>query len=334
MPSPIFEFVVEPDASGIRIDSFLIRHLRNYSSWRLQRIVREGGATINNAPAEQTDRVFSGQRICVRLLEPPDKLLDPAPLDLEVLYEDPWMMVVNKPAGVIVHPVGEDQSGTLANVLQRLLDERSPIRGLLRPGIVHRLDRQTSGAIAVAITHDAHAALSASFEASRVAKTYLALVEGRVEVDSGSLDWAIGRARSGRHVLMSCRADAVDRKPARTYYEVVERFENHTLVLAKPRTGRNHQIRVHFAALGHPLVGDEFYETQGRFKPFHADIDAETSREVETGLPIRRHALHALKLELAHPVSGAWLEVSAPPPEDFQETLRVLRTGDSEKAKR
>lgn len=321
--SPTFEFIVESELNGVRIDSFLIKHLRNYNSWRMQRIVRAGGVRIDEVLATQSDRVFTGQLVRVRLLEPPDKLLEPVPMELPILYEDAWIMVVNKPAGLIVHPVGETQVQTLANGLQHSLDQRTACRGLLRPGIVHRLDRQTSGAIVVSQNHHAHAILSAGFEASRVAKTYLALVEGNVQMDSGAITWAIGRARTGRHVLMSCRADAMDRKPARTHYKVVQRYAHHTLVQATPRTGRNHQIRVHFAALGHPLVGDEFYETNGRFKPFHQSPE-EAAAEIETGLPIRRHALHAMQLCFAHPISQLWMEFSAPLPMDFVKTLEEL----------
>jgi 23S rRNA pseudouridine1911/1915/1917 synthase len=177
----------------------------------------------------------------------------------------------------------------------------------------------------VALTHDAHVALAAAFEASRVAKSYLTLVEGRIERTTGTMNRPIGRTPTGRHVLMSCRADALERRAALTHYQVLQRFERHTLVLARPRTGRNHQIRVHFAALGHPLVGDEFYEANHRIKPFYEDRDPDDPREVETGLPIRRHALHALTLEFAHPITGLWMTVHAPLPEDFQRTLDVLR---------
>ncbi|WP_437186073.1 RluA family pseudouridine synthase [Planctomicrobium sp. SH668] len=328
MSAPAFEFLVEAELNGVRIDSFLIKHLRNYNPWRMQRIVRAGGATINYAPANETDRVFSGQLVNIRLLEPPDKLLEPTDIPISVIYEDPWMLVVNKPAGLIVHPVGETQVHTLANGLQHYFDQRTSHRGLLRPGIVHRLDRQTSGVIVTSQNHHAHAALAGGFEASRMSKTYLAIVEGVIEKSRGSIDWPIGRARTDRHVLMSCRADAIDRKPARTHFEVVERFANHTLVLAKPRTGRNHQIRVHFAALGHPLVGDEFYESNNRFKPFRPGMTEDEDREIETGLPIRRHALHANQLSFAHPVTQLWMEFTAPVPDDFVQTIEVLRCGN------
>lgn len=325
MSPPTFEFEVESELNGIRIDSFLIKHFRNYTSWRMARIVRAGAVRINWTQADPEDRVFTGQLVQVRLLEPPDKLLDPVEMPLSLLYEDPWIIVVNKPAGLIVHPVGETQVETLANGLQHYLDQKSPARGLLRPGIVHRLDRQTSGAIVVSPNHHAHAILSNAFEASRISKTYLALVEGNVRDDRGAITLPIGRARTGRHVLMSCKADAMDRKPARTHYKVIERFTGYTLVQAQPRTGRNHQIRVHFAAIGHPLVGDEFYEANGRFKPFFPEGESPESREVETGLPIRRHALHALQLCFSHPISQHWMEFTAPLPTDFSETIQALR---------
>ncbi|MCA9089409.1 MAG: RluA family pseudouridine synthase [Planctomycetaceae bacterium] len=324
---PELELLVDKASSGIRIDSFLVRQFRNYTSWKMQRIVRAGGATIDWGPALQTDRVFAGQRITIRLLEPPDKLLDPQPDDVNVVYDDPWMLVVDKPAGLIAHPTGEIQQVTLANVLQHWLDQRTQFKGLLRPGIVHRLDRQTSGLMAIALTHQSHAVISAGFENSRVSKTYLALVEGQMRTESGVIDLPIGRAPTGRHTLMSCRADARDRKPAKTRYDVVERFEAHTLVRCRPMTGRNHQIRVHLAALGHPLVGDEFYLPHGKFKPFYDDeVDTRFEpRDVETGLPLRRHALHASRLELAHPITERWLSFETQLPPDFAETVDVLR---------
>lgn len=320
-----FELIVDRALHGVRIDSFLVKHFRNYTSWKMQRIVRAGGATIDHAPASETDRVFRGQTVRVQLLEPPDKLLLPDDISLPVVYEDPWMMVVCKPAGLTAHPTGEIQHRTLANAIQQHLDTNSPSRGLMRAGIVHRLDRQTSGLMAVALTHSAHTRLSLSFEQSRVSKTYVALVDGVAANDSGVISVPIGGSPTGRHVLMSCRADAIDRKPARTHYRVLRRYSNHTLISATPLTGRNHQIRVHLAHLGHPLVGDEFYESHGRYKPLDEELDSgEVPREVDTGLPMRRHALHAEHLEFAHPITGIWMSFSCGLPDDFVATLQKL----------
>jgi 23S rRNA pseudouridine1911/1915/1917 synthase len=324
------ELVVERELSGVRIDSFLVKHFRNYTPWRMQRIVRAGGAAINHAPAAGSDRVFEGQTVSVRLLEPPDKLLAADPESVPVLFDDPWLVVVNKPAGVIAHPTGEYHTGSLANVIQHWLDRRTPLRGLLRPGLVHRLDRQTSGVVVLALHHLAHRRLAEAFEDSRVQKTYLALVEGNVCDDRGSIDLPIGRTPTGRQILMSARGDALAARPARTRYEVVQRFGRLTLVRAYPATGRNHQIRVHLAQIGHPLVGDEFYEAYGKIKPLRppgeADPDEVDSREVETGLPIRRHALHAERLCLAHPITQVWMEFVAPLPRDFQESITLLQS--------
>lgn len=326
------ELTVERELSGIRIDSFLIRHFRNYTSWRMQRIVRGGGATINSAPAQETDRVFEGQTISVRLIEPPDKLLSASPRGIPVLYNDPWIVVVDKPAGVIAHPTGEHQTETLINRLQHWADERSPLPGLLRPGLVHRLDRQTSGVMVAVLHHLSHRRLAEAFEDGRVLKSYVALVEGRMQRDRGEIRLPIGRARTGRHVLMSARADALDARPALTRYAVVQRFADHTLVRAYPATGRNHQIRVHLAQIGHPLVGDEFYLARGRIRPLRmANEDAgesagEHDAAIETGLPIRRHALHAERLSAAHPITGVWVEWSAPWPQDFREAVAALQS--------
>lgn len=334
MPLFVSEMTVDRDANGVRIDTFLERHFRNYTSWRLQRIVRAGGATIDHAPAAETDRVYFGQRVRVTLLEPPDRLLPGEPREIPVLYEDAWIWVVDKPAGLIAHPAGEFPTGSLVNVLQHRLDQRTSLRGLMRPGMVHRLDRQTSGLMVVAMNYAAHRGLASAFEYGRVSKTYVAIVEGRILDDSGVIDAPIGRTPTGRQILMSCRADALDRRPSRTHYRVLERFANHTLVVARPMTGRNHQIRVHFAHLGHPLLGDEFYETHGRLKPIRVrrkrpagepeDPDEPDANEVETGYAIRRHALHASRLELAHPVTGIWMSFQAELPADFRETLNQL----------
>ncbi len=336
--SPTFEFLVEEYLHGVRIDTFLGRHFRNHSTWRLMRLVRAGLVTIDHLTVEETQRVAAGQRVCVQLIEPPDRVLESDPGEVPLVYADPWMLVVDKPAGLIAHPTGEYQVNSLANVLQRYVDGIAPLRGLLRPGIVHRLDRQTSGLMVVALEHTAHRNLSMGFEAGRVSKSYLALTEGVIATDKGTIKHPIGRAATGRHVLMSCRGDAIDPRPSQTNYEVIERFAHHTLVKATPLTGRNHQIRVHMAHLGHPLMGDEFYRAHGRFHPFRSKADPtldpdevdDAPSPIETGLPIRRHALHACRLAFAHPITQLWTEFQSPLPRDFVETIAALRAREGE----
>lgn len=321
--------IVEAELHGVRIDSFLIKHFRNYTSWRMQRIVAAGRVTINDELASQTQRVFVGNQVRVTLIEPPDKLLEAESVPFRTVYRDQWLLVVDKPAGVISHPSGDYQTGTLANGVQAYVDTLTPLRGLVRPGIVHRLDRQTSGLMIVATDHRAHAELSDAFEAGRVSKEYLAVVEGCVVNDEGVIDLPIGRSRTGSRVLMSARGDAVDARLAKTRYVVEDRFAEHTLVRAKPMTGRNHQIRVHFAQIGHPLVGDEFYDIKGSYKAeWLRSGDAKSPEDRGAPLPPGRHALHASTLSFAHPISGVWLSFSSPLPADMRRLVNGVRQGE------
>lgn len=352
------ELVVEGYLNGVRIDSFLEKHFRNYTPWRLQRIVRAGMVRVNDEPVRLVYRVGVGQRVTVRLSEPPDKLLRSQPRSLEILYEDPWLIAVNKPPGMVAHPCGDFQTGTLANALQAHLDRETTHPGLLRPGIVHRLDRLTSGVILVPKEHLAHRRLSIQFQQERVSKTYVALVDGVVPNDRGVIDFPIGRCPSGRSILASCRGDAVDRQPSRTRYEVLQRFGDHTLVMAKPATGRFHQIRVHFATLGYPVTADEYYLPFGEVRPprpkpgeggpaappkafmnEEEDEDADESlidEGMDEGSPggdgpqnpaaplLRRHALHARQICFTHPITNEWMELSAPLARDMQRAVDCL----------
>ncbi len=319
------ELTVERYLSGKRIDTFLVRHFRNYTTDRMLRLLRAGQVRINGQRAEANARVYRNQRVRVRLIEPPDKLLAPEPGPLDILFEDPWMMIVNKPAGQIVHPVGGYQGMTLANRLQAHLDGQTSHRGILRPGIVHRLDRFTSGVIAIAKEHLAHRRLSIQFQNRTPEKTYLALVEGVVPEDRGTIDLPIGRQPDCRLTLMSAAPDAIDAKPARTEFRVVERFAEHTLVAARPKTGRLHQIRIHLAQIGFPVVDDEFY---ARFGTIKASVDASESDRAATSLETPlcgRHALHALRILLTHPVTEQPLRVTAPLPADMLGVIKGLR---------
>ncbi|MEX0715215.1 MAG: RluA family pseudouridine synthase [Planctomycetaceae bacterium] len=316
---------VEPYLHGVRVDSFLVKHFRNYTPFRMARIVRAGAVTIDDATAVPADRVFRGQRVGVKLLEPPDKLISPEPLPLSILHEDDRLLVVDKPAGWICHPVGDVHTGTLANAVQHHLDARSPLPGLSRPGIVHRLDRLTSGTIAVAKDHLAHRLLSIAFQQGRVEKTYLALVEGTLAADDGLVDRPIGLHPNGDTILMSAAENARHAKGARTRFRVLERCDATTLVEATPLTGRPHQIRVHFAAIGHPVVGDEFYGSFGAIRPSRFDVlrsdelrvTSDENGDGTRAVPSGRHALHALRLAFAHPITGERIACESPLPADF-----------------
>lgn len=332
--------IVEAELNGVRIDSFLVRHFRNYTTWRMQRLVSAGQVRVNEALASSTQRVFVGETISVRLIEPPDKLLEPEPAPFRLVYQDPWLLVVDKPAGIVAHPTGEFQTGTLANGLQAYLDEQTSVPGLVRPGLPHRLDRQTSGLMVIATHHQSHAGLSVSFEAGRISKSYLAIVEGVISRDGGSIDLPIGRDRADRRVLMSARGDAINPRSAKTPYVVEERFARHTLVRATPLTGRNHQIRVHFAHIGHPLLQDEFYDKHGTFKPWRSDLPDPDTGSIQgnealnvTGLlPSGRHALHAASLSFAHPITGVWMSFESRLPPDMRRAVQTLQSQSTDPA--
>ena len=316
--------VVESYLSGCRVDTFLAKHFRSYTTWRMHRMVRAGLVTVEGVVAAPDRRVFTDQTVAIRLLEPPDNLMPAEEITFGIVFEDQWLLIVDKPAGLIIHPTGQTPSGTLTNAVQHYLDLKSSFPGETRPGIVHRLDRDTSGVVALAKDHLSHRLLSMQFQRERISKAYIALVDGVVKQDSGTIDLPIGRARSGASALMTCQADAVDAKASKTNYEVIERFSNHTLVKAKPRTGRLHQIRVPFSTIGHPVVGDDFYGNLGELKP-----DRERAKPGEPPIApispyIGRQALHAAELSFAHPISGEWQEFTAPLPSDMERAIEIV----------
>jgi 23S rRNA pseudouridine1911/1915/1917 synthase len=334
------ELTVERYLGGVRLDSFLVRHFRNYTPYRMQRMIRSGNASVNGVVAELPTRVFPGQQVRLRLVEPPDKLLEPEPLPLDILYEDSWLVAVNKPAGQISHPVGIYQSGTLCNALQHHFDRQTALPGLLRPGIVHRIDRMTSGVLVVAKEHLAHRRLSIGFQQGRCEKEYLAIVEGMVADNELSIDSPIGRVPGGGSILMSVSADARNARPALTRVRVLGRFDNATLVSALPFTGRNHQIRVHLASIGHPVLADEYYGPFGEIRKLPPSAACEPSSDDESGdmddeftadtknsaddALIGRHALHAHRLAFAHPVTRQRLTIEAPCADDMRRAIERL----------
>jgi 23S rRNA pseudouridine1911/1915/1917 synthase len=354
----VCEFIVEPFFGGKRIDTFLGKHLRNYSPFRLQRMLKAGCVTVNDAPAETSHRVRPNELIRIKLFSPPDHVAVPAPLPLEVIYEDPWLLAVNKPPGQIAHPGGEFEGKTLLNAIQFYVDQRTPLPGLIRPGIVHRIDRQTSGVMIVPKHHLPHRKLTQQFTRGEISKTYIAILRGCLPEDSGLIDLPIGVVPNPNCTLSCAKPIAVDAKSARTRFQVLERFRDYTLVEARPLTGRHHQIRIHFAEIGYPLLADEFYDRFGVIKDgtplelpdgelpadretlgdddenesddeeFFTSLDESRPPFYDPDLPLRRHALHAASIQLDHPIMQMPIAFEAPLPDEMQQTLTKLRTGN------
>lgn len=302
----VFNFVVHPIDHGRRIDAFLARHLRNYTTYRLHRMVAAGLVKVDQLPCEVSQRIFRSQTVSITLIDPPDKLLAPKQLPFRVLYEDPWMLVVDKPAGMVAHPIGEFQSGTLCNGIQDRLDKATVAAGLLRPGIVHRLDRMTSGLLMVAKTSDMHVRLSAMIQNGQIDKQYLALVLGHPTFEETVINKPIG-AVPGSSILMSVALNSRNPRTARTDVKVLHQLRSTSLVQCRLHTGRNHQIRVHLASVGHPVVGDEFYR---------AGNLVTSTPECQRDLSVR-HALHATALRFQHPILQHTITVRSAPPANF-----------------
>jgi 23S rRNA pseudouridine1911/1915/1917 synthase len=291
-----------------------VARLADLSRARLQQRIEEGNVRVNGTARKASYRVRAGEMVSVTI--PPVRVepLQPEPIPLEIVYEDDDLLVVNKPAGMVVHPGAGVPSGTLVNAL--LARTRlSPIGGPARPGIVHRLDKGTSGLLVVAKTETAHVALVKQLEARSVERRYLALVSGRVERAEGVIEVAIGRHPRDR-IRMAVRPTGGG-KAAITHFRALERFSGFTLLECRLKTGRTHQIRVHLSHLGHPVAGDEMYQKQSaRFKnPAMQALIAD----------LNGHALHAVSLGFIHPVTGAICRFEAPLPPPFEQLLDHLR---------
>lgn len=305
-------FQIEKSLPNERLDAFLRRRYPAASRSALQRLIEAGHITIDGRKTKVTHAPRAGEQVHVHWpdAQPPDAL--PEDIPLEILFEDERMLVLNKPPGLVVHPAAGHATHTLVNaLLHHCQGELSGIGGIARPGIVHRLDKDTSGCMVVAKTDEAHLALSNQFAGRRVEKIYHAIVCGELAHDKGEVRAAIARHASHRKRM----AVSEDRgRAARTSFSVVERLNGASLVHAELHTGRTHQIRVHFQHIGHPLVGDQTYgQRQNR-------------RLTElTGVQAPRQMLHAHRLTLTHPRSAQRMTFEAPWPDDFQDILHQLR---------
>lgn len=299
-----FEFIVSAAEGGERIDSALaLKKELNLTRSQIQKLIREGYIEVNKGSPKASYRIKAEDRIHITLPPPPPLAIQPENLPLEIVYEDEDLVVVNKPRGMVTHPAAGNYSGTLVNALLYHCRNLSGIGGVLRPGIVHRLDKGTSGLMVVTKNDFTHQALAKQFKERSIMKKYIALVHGRIKEEVGIVETKLGRHPVHRKKM----AVSAKGKEAITQFKVLERFEDYTLVGLTIKTGRTHQIRVHMTHLGYPLVGDPTY--------------GHRKEELKVTGPL----LHSSRLGFVHPRTGKYLEFFKEPPEDMQEVIKKLR---------
>ncbi|MBI1899587.1 MAG: RluA family pseudouridine synthase [Planctomycetia bacterium] len=314
----LIELRVEPHEDGCRLDFFLAQRLPRYSRVHLRKVINAALVKVDGKHPKAAQRLIPGQLVSLVLPDLPKLKLRPEDLPLEIVYEDEHIVVLNKAAGMIVHPGRGNPTGTLAGALQFHFDTLSTVAGPTRPGIVHRLDRDTSGVIVVAKTDVAHLDLSDQFERRAVEKEYFAIVVGRMDRDRDFIDAPIGPHPHQRE-KMAVRKEHPQSRDARTFYEVVKRYSGYSTVRLLPKTGRTHQIRVHLFSLGHPVLCDKLYG--GRDRITLREIDPKAA---EDGVLLSRQALHARRLKFTHPKTGQPMEFAVPVPADMQSVVDAL----------
>ncbi|MCR5650626.1 MAG: RluA family pseudouridine synthase [Lachnospiraceae bacterium] len=298
------KFLVPEELEGQRADKGISEYLDDFSRSRIHSIIKEGRVFVNGKNAEADLRLKTLDEVVIDVpdIVIPDILPEDIPLD--ILYEDEELLVVNKPKGMVVHPAAGHYSGTLVNALMYHCTDLSGINGVLRPGIVHRIDRDTTGALIVCKTDEAHRNIAAQLKEHSIKRLYRAVVTGVIKDDEGTVDAPIGRHPSDRKKMA---ANVPNGKRAVTHYRVLERFKAHTYIECRLETGRTHQIRVHMALIHHPVLGDEVYS-------------AAKSRYRTSG-----QTLHAYLSGFDKPSDGSYIEVTAPLPDYFEDLLKKLR---------
>lgn len=312
-------FEVSSDEDQERLDSFLVKHFSRFSRVKLQRAIAGQQVLIDGRAAKSSTRLKPGQTITVDEIKQESEAPIPEKIELDILFEDEHLVAINKPPGMVVHPAKGHWSGTLTSALAYHFQQLSTLGGAHRPGIIHRLDRDTSGVILVAKTDHAHLTLSSQFEKRTIEKEYFAIVTPAPDRDRDLIEKSIGEhpyqrekkaIREGHHTSRS----------ASTFYEVEQRFPGFATICVKPKTGRTHQIRVHLGAVGSPVLCDKLYS--GRARITVADFDRKSD---DPTIILDRHALHARRITFTHPETGERVEIEAEIPADIARTIEVIR---------
>ncbi len=299
------DFIVADVYGGVRLDKFLSENIPGLSRSAITKLIEDGMVTVGEKAVKKNYKTAVGDAVSVLIDDPQPVDITPENIPLDIVYEDSDLLVVNKPKGMVVHPAPGNYSGTLVNALMyHCGEELSGINGELRPGIVHRIDKNTSGLLAVAKSDIAHAGLSEQIKEHSFTREYLAICYGNLKEEERTVDAPIGRHKLDRKRMCVTQLNS---KPAVTHIKVLERYGGFTYVKCILETGRTHQIRVHMAHIGHPLAGDDVYGPSKVITELHGQC------------------LHAYKLGFIHPVSGEYLEFTADPPESFVRFKEKLR---------
>ncbi len=304
---------VKDENAEERLDSFLASS-QGLSRSSCAKLIESGNVTVNGRSVTKKYAVKAGDEVEFALPEPEEYDVTPENIPLDIIYEDEWMIVINKPVGMVVHPAPGNYSGTLVNaLLYHCKDSLSGIGGVMRPGIVHRIDKDTSGLLVVAKNDEAHTALSEELKYHGITREYVALVRGGFSSDTGTVDYPIGRHPVDRKKMAVILSADKTAREAITHYTVLERFGEISYLALRLETGRTHQIRVHMSYTGHALVGDEVYAgSKTAFEKKHPSL-------------FSGQALHARRLELTHPKSGERMSFECPLPTNFEKALELLR---------
>lgn len=317
----VVDLTVQKRGDSIRLDQYLAAAFSDYSRSVIRKGIDAGEVTVNGEVAKASAKVRSGDHVRFCLPAPTHDLAVAEDIPLDILYEDEHLVLINKPFDMVVHPAKGHWSGTLVNALQFHFGDLSQVNGDYRPGIVHRLDRDTSGVILVAKEDQTHRDLAEQFERRRIFKEYVAITAGELDRDSDYIEKRIAHHPHDR-IKMIVTDDEELGKDACSYYEVIERFKGFTYCRVSPRTGRTHQIRVHLGSVGCPVLADKVYGGRDQFKL--SDIVSNLAPEKDEEL-LTRHALHAHRLRFLHPRRKQIVEAEAPLPAEFVKTLAALR---------